>query len=1241
MKNWNLVGRRIGNLEVGKKRGRFDARRQRRDPSWCAEVLELRCTPTDCFAGTSSANVPNPVLDPRGQGTEQVTDGEDLLFTPDASGTATFMFDSGVYTDVAIWNFGSNTYLGGEADTLDGNFSYSVTAGTEYRLCVDPIFYNDTPVAFNLPDPNPITVSLDSNGDASITGNAINPSTDGDYFKYTSPAAGTLSIVADGSLGQFDTDLFVYNVAYSLLCSDTGGFDDGDCSISVSASNVVLYILVRGDITDYGSDSTGSYSLSINGPGVPPPEVYLSGNGANIVDGDTTPSTSDCTNLGSAQQGQTGPICTYTVRNDGSQTLTLGGVSVPTGFTLAESLVSSLSPGGSDTFTVRLDTSSSGTKSGQVSFTTNDSDENPFNFAITGVVTPPPQEIYVSGNSVSITDGDSTPTTTDGTDFGTVLIGQSGPTHSFTVRNDGGQTLTLGTVSVPTGYTLTEALSSSLSPGASDSFTVRLDTATTGTKSGQISFSNNDSDENPFNFSVTAVVTTPPEIYVSGNGVSIVDGDTTPSATGGTDFGSAQELSIGPSHTFTVRNDGGSTLTLGTPSLPAGYFISEGLNSTLAPGASDSFSVQLQTGSIGVISGQVSISTNDSDENPFNFQITGTITARSQELEGSYNGTLIVDGDSTPTPLEGTDFGSVQQGQTGPSRVFTVRNTGGLTLTLGSVSVPSGFTLVNGLVTSLAPDASDDFTIQLNTGSSGTFSGQVSFSSNDGDENPFNFQITGTVTPPPQVPEIYVSGNSVSISDGDTTPTTSDGTDFGSVLQGQVGLTRTFTVRNDGTAALTLGLPTLPSGYSLSESLVTSLATGAQDMFTVVLNTGTAGTFSGQISISNNDSNENPFNFSITGTVNSTAPEIFVSGIGVAISDGDTSPSASDGTDFGSVQQGQTSPIRTFLVRNDGNATLTLSAPSLPTGYSLTEPLVTSLAAGAQDTFTVTLSSATQGSFTGQISISNNDGNENPFNFSITGMVSSLPPTVTVSATDSTAAEQGQATGLITVSRTGSTATALTVQLSLAGSTATSASDYNSIGTSVTIPAGSTTATITVTPIDDTTGGESNETVVVTLVAGTGYSVGIASSATVTIADNDLRIANDFNGDAQADSFYLDKKYGNLVVSIANGQSRTYSTGLKPIGSVVADFNRDGIWDIAVINKKSKNLKIFLGNSDGTFQSGNSYSVLWSGKLMSPWSIALDDFDGDGNKDDLRIWNKKGTKFVTFLGNGDGTFNPA
>jgi hypothetical protein len=54
---------------------------------------------------------------------------------------------------------------------------------------------------------------------------------------------------------------------------------------------------------------------------------------------------------------------------------------------VTDGLVSSLPPGGVDALTVRLETTTVGTKSGQIRFATNDADENPFNFSITGTVT--------------------------------------------------------------------------------------------------------------------------------------------------------------------------------------------------------------------------------------------------------------------------------------------------------------------------------------------------------------------------------------------------------------------------------------------------------------------------------------------------------------------------------------------------------------------------------------------------------------------------------------------------------------------------------------------------------------------------------------------------------------------------------------------------------------------------------------------------------------------------------------
>ena len=87
----------------------------------------------------------------------------------------------------------------------------------------------------------------------------------------------------------------------------------------------------------------------------------------------------------------------------------------------------------------------------------------------------------------------------------------------------------------------------------------------------------------------------------------------------------------------------------------------------------------------------------------------------------------------------------------------------------------------------------------------------------------------------------------------------------------------------------------------------------------------------------------------------------------------------------------------------------------------------------------------------------------------------------------------------VTVTRTGDTTNALTVNFTVGG-TATAGTDYGAIGTSVLIPGGASSETITITPIADTLN-EGSETVILTLASGSGYSVGNPSTATVTIAN--------------------------------------------------------------------------------------------------------------------------------------------
>ncbi len=100
---------------------------------------------------------------------------------------------------------------------------------------------------------------------------------------------------------------------------------------------------------------------------------------------------------------------------------------------------------------------------------------------------------------------------------------------------------------------------------------------------------------------------------------------------------------------------------------------------------------------------------------------------------------------------------------------------------------------------------------------------------------------------------------------------------------------------------------------------------------------------------------------------------------------------AAELTDGGSFSFGSTVPgvpvDKTFRVRNTGTANLTLQPVSVPAGFTVVSniPANTVLASGAETTFTVRMTAAATGTFSGELSFANDDANENPFNFTISG----------------------------------------------------------------------------------------------------------------------------------------------------------------------------------------------------------------------------------------------------------------
>jgi len=138
--------------------------------------------------------------------------------------------------------------------------------------------------------------------------------------------------------------------------------------------------------------------------------------------------------------------------------------------------------------------------------------------------------------------------------------------------------------------------------------------------------------------------------------------------------------------------------------------------------------------------------------------------------------------------------------------------------------------------------------------------------------------ISGTLTV--TAPEINVQGNSTNISDGDTTPTTADDTDFGTTTASS-NVVKTFTIQNTGTGALTISSINMTTGTKFTIGGITlpvTITAGSSATFTVTFNSANSGTFTDTVTINNTDANEAAYDFALRATV-SVAPctDLFIS----------------------------------------------------------------------------------------------------------------------------------------------------------------------------------------------------------------------------------------------------------------------------------------------------------------------------------------------------------------------------
>jgi hypothetical protein len=449
----------------------------------------------------------------------------------------------------------------------------------------------------------------------------------------------------------------------------------------------------------------------------------------------------------------------FTVFNGGGGALSLSNLSVPAGYTLVAGFgttgTTTVQPGDSTTFVVGQNSSTAGTFGGTASFTTNDSPENPFSFLVTGTVgNVPPTATMPSVSPVAV-----------GTPVTIRLINPSDPSSADAKAG------------FHYSFAFSEAaLSKSYgASGAVASATYTLTTAGTFTAWGRII------DVNGLytDYSTQVTVTSTSLVIDDSNNSNDAPGAWAAAMGTWTNWtGQGYDGNVHQATPVTSTNPVATATWTFTGLSPSQYYKVETTWTQSANRATNApYTISGGTVTLPVVLNQqqppVGVSTNNGTWQELGVYEATTGTLVVTLSNSGANGNVIADAVRLePVPVSGpaimvqagtgspTDpvlipgqtvvsFGTTPAGSVA-QKTFTVFNGGGGALSLSNLTVPAGYTVVSGgfgaTPLTVPSGGSAQFVLQETTSAPGTFSGTVSFTTNDSaGNNFFRFPITGTV----------------------------------------------------------------------------------------------------------------------------------------------------------------------------------------------------------------------------------------------------------------------------------------------------------------------------------------------------------------------------------------------------------------------------------------------------------------------------------------------------------------
>ncbi|HXM44018.1 MAG TPA: FG-GAP-like repeat-containing protein [Bryobacteraceae bacterium] len=130
------------------------------------------------------------------------------------------------------------------------------------------------------------------------------------------------------------------------------------------------------------------------------------------------------------------------------------------------------------------------------------------------------------------------------------------------------------------------------------------------------------------------------------------------------------------------------------------------------------------------------------------------------------------------------------------------------------------------------------------------------------------------------------------------------------------------------------------------------------------------------------------------------------------------------------------------------------------------------------------------------------------------------------------------------------------------------------------------------------------------------------------------------NGNDSTVSVLLGNGDGTFQPQVAYSTTGAYPAGNYPQWVAIADVNKDGYLDLVTADS-GQGISVLLGKGNGKFKAPVFYSDVLnnSGVGLGANGVAIADLNGDGNLDVVAAAQVGAVN--VFMGNGDGTFQPA